>query len=58
MGMNITPRKIVLVCADGSGEYTTLSAAAAAQDPAVPVQFLLGPGVYRERPFLAHDSVT
>lgn len=52
MGMNITPRKIVLVCADGSGEYTTLSAAAAAQDPAVPVQFLLGPGVYRERPFL------
>lgn len=45
-------RKIVTVCANGTGEYTTLTAAAAAQDPAVPVQFVLGPGEYHERPFL------
>lgn len=53
---NEATRKTVLVCADGSGEYTTLCAAAAAQDPAVPVQFVLGPGIYRERPFLELDD--
>ena len=45
-------RKIVTVAQNGSGDYTTLSAAAAAQDPAIPVQFVLEPGVYHERPFL------
>lgn len=50
--MSDNTRKIVTICADGTGEYTTLSAAAAAQDPALPVQFVMGPGVYHERPFL------
>lgn len=48
---NIT-RKVVTVRLDGSGDFTTLSAAAAAQDPSGPVHFVLGPGVYHERPFL------
>lgn len=50
--MKNNTRKIVTICADGSGEYTTLSAAAAAQDPDAPVQFIMGPGIYHERPFL------
>lgn len=50
--MDTSVRKIVTINQDGSGDYTTLSAAAAAQDPAVPVQFVLGPGIYHERPFL------
>lgn len=50
--MERTTRKIVTVAQNGSGDYTTLSAAAAAQDPAIPVQFVLEPGVYHERPFL------
>lgn len=45
-------RKIVTVAADGSAEFRTLTEAAAAQQPGMPVQFLLGPGLYRERPFL------
>lgn len=45
-------RKIITVCADGSGDFYTLSEAAAAVGPDVPVQFRIGPGVYRERPFL------
>lgn len=50
--MERTTRKIVTVAQNGSGDYTTLSAAAAAQDPAIPIQFVLEPGVYHERPFL------
>ena len=45
-------RKIVTVDADGSAEFRTLTEAAAAQQNGMPVQFLLGPGLYRERPFL------
>lgn len=48
----MTMRKIVTVAADGSGEFPSLTAAAAAQDPAVPVHFVLKAGIYRERPFL------
>ena len=50
--METIRRKTVTVKPDGSGDFTTLSDAAAAQDPAVPVHFILGPGIYRERPFL------
>lgn len=53
---NDIARKIVTVRADGSGDFTTLSAAAAAQAPGAPVQFLVGPGVYHERPFLELDD--
>lgn len=52
---NIT-RKIVTVRQDGRGDFPTLSAAAAAQEPGVPVHFILGPGVYKERPFLELDD--
>ena len=37
-------RKLVTVAVDGSAEFTTLTAAAAAQDPAQPLHFVLGPG--------------
>lgn len=50
--MENTKRKIVTVRLDGSGEYSSLCEAAKAQDPAIPVQFVLGPGVYPERPLL------
>ena len=45
-------RKLVTVAVDGSAEFTTLTAAAAAQDPAQPLHFVLGAGTYYERPFL------
>lgn len=45
-------RKCVRIAADGSADFMTLTAAAAAQSPAVPVTFVLGPGIYHERPFL------
>ena len=35
-------RKLVTVAVDGSAEFTTLTAAAAAQDPAQPLHFVLG----------------
>ena len=44
--------KLVTVAVDGSAEFTTLTAAAAAQDPAQPLHFVLGAGTYYERPFL------
>lgn len=44
-------RKLVTVAVDGSAEFTTLTAAAAAQDPAQPLHFVLGAGTYYERPF-------
>ena len=45
-------RKLVTVAVDGSAEFTTLTAAAAAQDPAQPLHFVLGAGTYYERPVL------
>ena len=45
-------RKLVTIAVDGSAEFTTLTAAAAAQDPAQPLHFVLGAGTYYERPFL------
>ena len=39
-------RKLVTVAVDGSAEFTTLTAAAAAQDPAQPLHFVLGAGTY------------
>ena len=45
-------RKLVTVAVDGSAEFNTLTAAAAAQDPAQPLHFVLGAGTYYERPFL------
>lgn len=45
-------RKLVTVAVDGSAEFTTLTAAAAAQNPAQPLHFVLGAGTYYERPFL------
>ena len=45
-------RKLVTVAVDGSAEFTTLTAATAAQDPAQPLHFVLGAGTYYERPFL------
>ena len=45
-------RKLVTVAVNGSAEFTTLTAAAAAQDPAQPLHFVLGAGTYYERPFL------
>ena len=45
-------RKLVTVAVDGSAEFITLTAAAAAQDPAQPLHFVLGAGTYYERPFL------
>lgn len=44
--------RLVRVCADGSGDFASLSAAAAAVHPDERVWFLLGPGVYEDRPFL------
>lgn len=37
-------RKLVTVAVDGSAEFTTLTAAAAARDPAQPLHFVLGSG--------------
>ncbi|MGN0974635.1 MAG: pectinesterase family protein [Gemmiger sp.] len=48
--------RVVTVAADGSGDYPTLSAAAAAQDPHVPVCFRVRAGVYADRPFLELDD--
>lgn len=47
-------RQTLVVAADGSGDYTTLSAAAAAcaARPDRPVRFYLRRGIYAERPFL------
>lgn len=50
--MDKTIYKTVTIRQDGEGDFTSLCEAAAAQSPAVPVHFVLGPGVYRERPFL------
>lgn len=44
-------RKLVTVAVDGSAEFITLTAAAAAQDPAQPLHFVLGAGTYYERRF-------
>lgn len=49
-------RHTVTVAADGSGQYTTLTAAVSDQDPHRPVRFVLGPGVYHERPVLELDD--
>lgn len=47
-------RRTLLIAADGSGEYTTLSAAVAACQavPKEPVRFYLRRGIYAERPFI------
>lgn len=48
----MSERKTIVVAADGSGDFTTLTAAAAACAPQEPVHFYLKRGVYEERPFL------
>ena len=55
-GMAANTYKTVTVAPDGSGEYRTLTAAAAAQARHCPVEFVLGPGLYYERPFLELDD--
>lgn len=52
------PRRTVVVAADGSGDFATLTEAVQAQQaaPAEPVRFYLKKGVYRERPFIELDN--
>ena len=47
-------RKTIVIAADGSGDFTTLTAAVQAQqaDAQQPVRFYIKKGIYRERPFI------
>ena len=47
-------RKTIIIAADGSGDFTTLTAAVQAQqaDAQQAVRFYIKKGIYRERPFI------